>query len=128
MTAPTYSTAMKEDRMEATRDLVADGTLEVQDVGNNALVTYALTLTGGTVLGAVWTLAFDNNTVAGAAAAGAGTTADHGVIKDSGGTTQISSLSVGTADTAIIIDNTSIAEGQNVTISSAIITHSADPA
>ena len=127
MTAPTYSTALKEDRMIATRDLVADGTLEIRSATDAVLVTFALTLAGGTVTGAVWTLTFDNNTVAGLAAAAAGTNATNAVIKDSLGTIQISALSVGTTATAVILDNVSIAEGQNVTISSATITHAVDP-
>ena len=118
--AVTYSTAVKTDRMTATRDKVANGTLEIGTSGMAAvLVTFGLSATGGSISNDVWTLAFDAGTVA-ASAAG---TAAAARIKDSGGTAQITGLTVGTSGSDINLDNTSIANGQNVTLSSATITH-----
>lgn len=122
--AVTYSTTVKNLRMEATRGEVANGTLELRDAGNNVLVTYGLDATAGSVTGAVWTLAFDATTVA-ASGGGAGTNATNAVIKDSGGTAEITGLTVGTSGTDIIIDNQSIATGQDITVVSATITHAA---
>ena len=127
MTAPTYDSTVKEDRMTATRDAVADGTLEILSAADAVLAIFNLTLAGGTVSGAVWTLAFDAPTVTGEAAASTGTTATKAQIKDSGGTARITGLSVGTSGSAINLDNTNIASGQNVTLSSATFTHAVDP-
>jgi hypothetical protein len=128
MPAPTYDNTVKAARMTATRDAVADGTLEILSAADAVLAIFTLTLAGGTVSNAVWTLAFDSNSTTGEAAAGAGTTATKAQIKDSGGTARITGLSVGTSGSAINLDNTSIASGQTVTISSATFTHAVDPA
>lgn len=117
--AVTYSTATKTVRMTATRDDLADGTLEIMTSADAVLVTFGLSATGGTVSGDTWTLAFDNATVA-AAAAG---TAAKAQIKDSGGTAQITGLTVGQGSGDISLDNTNIQSGQNVTLSSATIQH-----
>lgn len=128
MTAPTYDAVVKTARMNAVRNAVPSGKLVIRDAGNNALVTFTLTADAGSVTGNVWTLAFVDSTVAGAAAAGAGTDATNAIITTSADASRITELSVGTTGTAVILDNVSIAEGQNVTISSATITHAADPA
>ena len=70
----------------------------------------------------MWTLAFDFSTVA-ASAAG---TANKAQIKRSaanGAAAHLTGLTVGTSGTDVILDNLSIASGQNVTLSSATITH-----
>jgi hypothetical protein len=128
MPAPTYDNTVKAARMTATRDAVADGTLEILSAADAVLAIFTLTLAGGTVSNAVWTLAFDSNSTTGEAAASTGTTATKAQIKDSGGTARITGLSVGTSGSAINLDNTSIASGQTVTISSATFTHAVDPA
>ena len=128
MTAPTYDNVVKAARMTATRDAVADGTLEIQAANDDVLAIFSLTAVGGTVSDAVWTLAFDASTVTGEAAASTGTTATKAQIKNSGGTARITGLTVGTSGSAINLDNTNIASGQNVTISSATFTHAVDPA
>jgi len=129
MTAPTYSATTKTARMTATRDSVGTGgKLNIRDASNNILVTFTLGTDGGTVSGNVWTLTFSDSTQAGLAAAGAGTNATSADITTSGDAERVTNLSVGTSGTAVILDNVSIAEGQNVTISSATITHAADPA
>ena len=123
---PTYAAAIKTARMEATRDAVAGGTLEVRDDTDAVLAGYDLTLVGGTVTGDTWTLAFDETTVAATAEGDA----DNIVIKNSGGTVLISGLSVGLSGSGAnaIIDTTSIGIGQLLTITSATIQHAADPA
>jgi hypothetical protein len=128
MTAPTYDATTKTARMTATRDAVADGTLELQAANDAVLAIYNLTTAGGTVSGAVWTIAFDSNSATGTEAASTGTTATKARIKNSGGTVRITGLSVGTSGSAVNLDNTSIAHNQTVTLSSAQITHAVDPA
>ena len=118
-----YSTAVKTDRMTATRDYHADGDLQILTDADAVLVTFTLTAVGGSVTGDTWTLAFENSTVA----AGAGGTAAKARVRNSGGTDGITDLTVGTAAADIILDNTSIANGQNVTLSSATIQHAPDP-
>lgn len=117
--AVTYTTAMKTARMTATRDNLADGTLEILTAADAVLATFGLSATGGTVTNGVWTLVFDNSTVA---ATGSGTAAK-AQIKTSGGTANITGLTVGTSGSDINLDSTSITSGQNVTLSSATITH-----
>lgn len=117
--AVTYNVAVKTDRMTATRDYFANGTLEIQTAADAVLVTFGLSAGGGTISTDTWTLTFDAGTVA----AGATGTAAKAVIKTSGASAHITGLTVGTSGTDIIIDNTSINSGQNVTLSSATIQH-----
>lgn len=116
--AVTYNAAVKTDRMTATRDYFADGTLEILD-GASVLATFALTLAGGTVTGDTWTLAFDAGTVE---ATGTGT-ADAAQIKTSGGSAHLTGLTVGTSGSDINLDSVSITSGQDVTLSSFTIQH-----
>lgn len=119
--AVTYTTAMKTDRMTATRDLVADGTLEILTAADAVLVTFGLSVAGGTVTGDTWTLTFDASTVA-ATATG---TAAKAQVKDSVGTAQITGLTVGEGTGDVSLDNTDINNGQNVELTSATIQHAA---
>ena len=119
-----YSTAVKTDRMTATRDYHVSGDLQILTDADAVLVTFALTNPGGTVTGDTWTLAFTDSTVA----ASAPGTATKARVRNSGGTAGITDLTVGTAAADIILGNTSIANGQNVTLSSATIQHAPDPA
>lgn len=121
--AVTYDNTVKADRMTATRDAVANGTLEIQAADNTVLAIFGLSATGGTVSTDTWTLAFDATTVTGESGAGAGMTATKAQIKNSGGTARITGLTVGTSGADIVLDNTSIASGQNVTLSSGTFTH-----
>ena len=114
-----YNAAVKTSRMTATRDYFADGTLEIQDAGGTALAVFSLTLAGGSVSTDTWSLAFDDTTVT-AAAAG---TASQAVIKNSAGNAHLTGITVATSGAMLTIDNTSIASGQNVTITSAQIQH-----
>lgn len=118
--AVTYATAAKTARMTATRDAVADGTLEIgTSAMGSVLATFGLSASAGTVAGTVWTLAFDNLTVT---ATAAGTVAA-AQIKNASGTVLISGLTVGTSGTDIIVNNTTIALSASVTLSSGTITH-----
>lgn len=119
--AVTYTAAVKTDRITATRDYFANGTLEIQASGGAVLAVFGLSATGGTISGDTWTLVFDASTVV--ATGGAPTDAAQAVIKNSGGTVGISGLTVGTSAADIILDNVSINTGQNVTLSSATIQH-----
>lgn len=116
----TYATPVKTARMTATRDYHANGTLEIQTAAGAVLATFGLDAAGGTIAGAVWTLVFDNSTVA---AGGTGTAAK-AVVKNSGGTIGMpDTLTVGTSGSDINLDSVSITSGQNVTLSSATVTH-----
>ncbi len=119
--AVTYTTAMKTARMTATRDNVANGTLEILTAADAVLVTYGLSADGGSVSGAVYTLAFDASSVT---ATGTGT-ASKAQIKTSGGTANITGLTVGTSGADINLSAVAITSGQTVTLSSATLTHAA---
>lgn len=117
--AITYNSAVKEDRMQATMAYFANGTLEILTSGDAVLATFGLDAQGGTVSGAVWTLVFDASTVA---ATGTGTAAK-AQVKTSGGSAHLTGLTVGTSASDIILDSVSITSGQDITLSSATITH-----
>lgn len=116
--AVTYATAVKTARITATRDHFADGTLEIRS-GTTVLATFGLSASGGTISGGTWTLVFDNSTVS-ASATG---TADNAVIKNSGGTANLTGLTVGLTGSDINLSAVAISSGQNVTLSSASIAH-----
>lgn len=113
-----YNAAVGQSRITNTRDYFANGSLEILD-GSTVLVSFGLSASGGTVSGDIWTLVFDNSTIA-AVASG---TADVAQVKDSGGNAYLTGLTVGTSGTDVILDNTSINSGQNITLSSATIQH-----
>ena len=121
-----YNTAVKTARMTAVRDHFADGWLEILTAADAMLASLGLAAGGGTVAGAVWTLAFDNNTVA---ASAAGTAAKAQVKRSAanGAAANITGLTVTIAGGGgdVIVDNLNIASGQNVTISAGTITHAA---
>lgn len=114
-----YATSTKTLRMTATRDEVANGTLEILTAADALLVTFGLDATAGTVSGTVWTLVFDASTVS---ASGTGTAAK-AQIKTSGGTAKITGLTVGAGSGDINLNSVSITSSQNVTLTSATITH-----
>lgn len=119
----TYNVAVKTDRMTATRDYFANGTLELLSAGDVVLAIFGLSSGGGSISGAVWTITFDAGTVQGESGASTGTAATKAQIKTSGGSAHLTALTVGTSGTDVVLNNTSIASGQDVTISSATITH-----
>jgi hypothetical protein len=117
--AVTYNVAAKTARMTATRDYFANGTLEILTAADALIVAFGLNASGGTVSGAAWTLVFDANTVP----ATAGGTANKAQIKNASSAAHLTGLTVGTSGTDVILDNLVIATSQNVTLSSAVITH-----
>lgn len=129
MTAPTYDSTIKDARMTATRDAVADGAIQILDADDNVLAEWSLTTDGGTISGATWTLEVTDSDTTGTTDAGSGTEAASAQIVDDGGTARITDLSVGLqgSDSAFELDNLNIADGQTVTLSSASISHAPDP-
>jgi hypothetical protein len=117
--AVTYNAAVKTARMTATRDHFANGTLEIMTAADAVLVTFGLSAGGGSIAGAVWTLTFDATTVA----AGAAGTAAKAQVRTAGGSAHLTGLTVGTSGSDINLTNTNIASGQDVTLTSAAITH-----
>lgn len=121
--AVTYATAVKTSRMTATRDYFAAGSLEIGTTAmGTVLATFTLSAGGGSIATTVWTLAFSASTVA---ATGVGTAAAARIKRSAGngGTSDLTGLTVGTSGTDIILDNLSIAVGQNVTLTAGTITH-----
>lgn len=118
-----YNSAAKAARMTATRDYFAEGTLEIMTGASAVLATFVLTEVGGSVSGGEWTLDFDESTVE---ASGDGTAA-LARIKTAGDDAHLTGLTVGTSGADVILNNTSIATGQDVTLTSAKITHAPDP-
>lgn len=117
--AVTYAAAVKTARITATRDHFANGTLEILTAADAVLATFGLDAAGGTISGSVWTLVFDASTVS---ASGTGTAAK-AQVKTSGAAANLTGLTVGTTGSDINLDSVSITSGQNVTLSSATITH-----
>ena len=125
--AISYQNPAKSARMTATMSHFADGTLELMSAANAVLVVFGLSAGGGSVSAAgAWTLAFDNTTVA-ATGGGTGTACTKAQLKTSAGVANLTGLTVGATGSGsdIQLNNVNIATGQNVTLSSAVITHAA---
>jgi len=116
-----YSTAAKNNRMTAVRDLLNGGKLEIGTAGMAAvLATFTLDATSGTISNGVLTLSGFPKTVA----AAAGGTAAAARLRTSANADVVTGLTVGISGADINLDNTSIASGQNVTINAGpTITH-----
>ena len=121
--AVTYSNDVKEDRMQAVGALLsAGGKIKIYTSGLGSLLsTHVLQVSGESFTNGVWTMALVSATVT----AGNTGTAAEATITDSGDTAKITGLTVGTGSEDIVLDNTSINSGQDVTINSAVITHAA---
>lgn len=121
--ALTYSTAVKTARMNAVvTALGASAKLQIGTSGMaTVLATITLDATAGTVSNGVLTLSGMPKNVA-ASAAGVAAAAR---LRTSGDVDIITGLTVGTSGTDIIIDNTNIASGQTVNVTSVVITHAA---
>jgi hypothetical protein len=119
--AVNYNAAVKTSRMTATRDYFANGTLEILTSADAVLATFGLSSDGGTVSGGAWTLVLDSTTVQ----AGAAGVAAKAQLKTSGGSAHLTGLTVGTSGSDINLVNTNIANGQDVELTSAVITHAA---
>jgi hypothetical protein len=119
---------VKADVMTAIRDHLADGTLELQSASDTVLAIFTLDNPAGSVTGPVWTVGLVSSSTTGEAAAGGGTAATKARFKDSTGTVKITGLTVALSAADIILDNTSIADGQTVSLTSLTLTHPVDPA
>lgn len=122
--ALTYVTATKTSRMNAVvTDIGASGKLEIGTAGMaTILATINLNSTAGTVTSGVLSLSGFPKTVA-ADATGVAAAAR---IRTGANADIITGLTVGTSGTDIVLDNTSINSGQNVTINATpTITHAA---
>ena len=117
--AVTYNAAVKTARITATMNYFANSTLEILTAADAVLATFGLNAPGGSVSGSVWTLVFDASTVQ-ATASG---TAAKAQIKTSGGSAHLTGLTVGAGSGDINLTSVSITSGQDVTLSSATITH-----
>lgn len=119
-----YDETTKNDRMTAVRDRAAGGDLQVMDAADVVLATFPLTAQAGAVATATWTMEFVDLTVA---AITAGEVAK-ARIRDSGGVVRVSGLTAGTAGTDVIVNNTTVVQGQNVTVTAGHLNHAPDPA
>ena len=121
-----YNIAVKNARMTAVRDYFAGGKIEILTSGDVLLVQFPISSVGGSVSSGTWTLTFGGSATGNhSSAASAGGVAAKAQVKNAGGLAHITTLTVGTSAADIILDNTNIATGQNVTINSAAITHAA---
>lgn len=126
--AITYTNAVKQDRMDAVAALIDAGTGPGYiEIGTAAMATVLCTITfdatcAGAATGA-GVLTFSSFPKSDTSAAATGTAAA-ARIRDSAATDIITGLTVGTTGTDIILDNTSIAATQTVTIAaSPTLTH-----
>ena len=120
--AVTYTNAAKNARMEGLRTHFANGTLVIGTAGMaTTIATFTLTASAGSTTTDTWNLAFAASTVA----AAAGGTAVAAEIRTSGATPDITGLTVGIGTGDIQLDNNVISAAQNVTLTSAAITHAA---
>ena len=120
--AVTYSNAAKVARQNAVvTQIGASGKLEIGTAGMaQILATITLDATAGTVAGAgVLTLSGFPKSVS----ASASGTAAAARIRTSANADVITGLTVGTSGSDINLDNLSIASGQQVNISSFVLTH-----
>lgn len=125
--AVTYNAATKTARMTAVRDQIdagsGPGKIKIGTAGMAAtLVTFTLNDPCGTVSGSSLTFSGFPKTQAASGTAG-GQTAAAATITDSDDTVVVSGLTVGLTGTDVILDALAIANSQNVTLNSAVLTH-----
>ncbi len=115
-----YTSALRTTRMTATRDACAGGALQLLDGSGNVLSSHTLSPSGGTVADGDWTLAFADAT----AAATTSGTATAARIRNSSDADVVTGMTVGLTDSGadVELQNTSINSGQDIIISSAILT------
>lgn len=116
--AISYSNALAATRGGDTVTALNSGTMEFLDGSSTVLASLALASTCGTVSNKVLTF----GTITSATISNTGTAASVR-LKDSGGTVQISGLTVGTSGTDVIVNTTAFVSGKNCSVSSATITH-----
>lgn len=122
----TYNTTVKNNRLTQVLNALDAGAGDgVLVIGTSALsgatgvlVTITLTKPSATVAAGVLTLSGVPIT----ATAGAAGTAAKAELRDSAGTVVASGLTVGTSGTDIVINSTSISNGESVTLNSGTIT------
>lgn len=124
--AVTYTTAMKNARLQAVADTLDAGAgaavLQIGTAGMaSILAEFTLPEPCGAVAAGVLTFDFDPD-VSDTSANNTGTAAAAQIL-DGSGVAQITGLTVGTSGTDIILDSTSITSGQTVTITAGAITH-----
>ena len=117
-----YTTAVKSARMQAVVDQIgANGKLEIGTTGMTLVIaTVSLGATAGTVSNGVITLSGLPISDLAADATGIAAAAR---IRTSGDVDVITGLTVGMSGTDIVLDNTNIAIGQQVSINAATFTH-----
>jgi hypothetical protein len=117
-----YTTAVKSARMQAVVDQIgANGKLEIGTTGMALVIaTVALGATAGTVSNGVITLSGLPISDLAADATGVAAAAR---IRTSGDVDVITGLTVGMSGTDIVLDNTNVAIGQQVSINAATFTH-----
>lgn len=126
--AVTYSTAVKTSRMEAVVAAIGtSGKLVFMTSADAVVCTFTLASTAGTVTAGVLTFSDANGGTAGILNT---TGSANGVVAKAKITTSadvniITGFTVGTSSADFIIDNTNVAVGQSVTVTSASITHAA---
>ena len=115
-----YDSAVKTARMDATRQYFHGGTLQVLTSGNVLLAEFTLDSAAGAVAGDVWSLGF----VSGVTPAVASGTAAKAQILNSSNEAHLTGLTVGMTGSAdIVIASTLFIEGQDITLTTASITH-----
>lgn len=120
-----YAAAVRTARMNEVLDAINAGSGAGKlKIGTSAMGSTLATLTladpAGTVSGDILTFDFDPDISTTASATG---TAAAATITDSDDNVIVSGLTVGTSGTNIILDSTSITNGQTVTITTGTITH-----
>jgi hypothetical protein len=120
-----YAQALKDQRMTAVLTAIdaqsSYGYIEIGTAGMAALLV-VITFSKPSFTEANSTLTMLGAPKTGTASAGG--VAASARIKDSAGNIQVSGLTVGMSNSDIILSNTSIVNGQVVTLNSATITHS----
>jgi hypothetical protein len=128
-----YDPSLKAERMVATRDHVAGGTLELLGADGAVLASFPLSDDGGSVAEsdntAIWTLTLANAATT-ALAKGEATQAQVRRAAADGGEAAISDLAVASREAVgrgahadVIIDNPRLVAGQRVTLDSVSFTH-----
>lgn len=124
----TYTTATKTARMQAVVTAIGtSGKLKFFAAdGTTLLATFTLAATAGTVSNGVITFSDANGATAGilnTTASAAGTVAKASITTSADVDVLTNTLTVGTTGTDIIVDNTNLTVGQNITVNSATLTH-----
>lgn len=125
--AVTYSTAAKNARLDAVRDLIdagaGPGVLQIGTAGMGTVLAEFTLADPSAPNAAAGVLTFDFDPDISDTSANADGTAAAARIRDSNGVDIITGLTVGTSGADIILDSVSITTGQTVTLNTATLTH-----